>query len=105
MGIFFGGQNRPNLNFYFLKIVESYHKNFLSQPLSKAGMMMNALAVQSKNSSGFYGGKEKQNGNVDNVLINDISVRIWVREIKCDIIQNHKQNPQEGTETDKQTKD
>ena len=63
---------------------------------------MDALAVQSKNSSSFNGGKEKQNGNVDNVLINDISVRIWVREIKCDIIQNHKQNAQKGTETDKQ---
>ena len=63
---------------------------------------MDALAVQTENSSGFYGGEEKQNGNIDNMFVYYIRVRIRIREAERYIIESHKQNAQEGTETDKQ---
>jgi len=49
-------------------------------------MMMNAFAIQPENSSGFYGGEEKQNGNINDVLIHYIRVRIGIRKAERYVI-------------------
>ena len=47
---------------------------------------MDSLAVQAENSSGFYGGEEKQNGNINDVLIHYIRVRIGIRKAERYVI-------------------